>query len=231
MTHDGMDKPKRMGMPAISVEFFEHTSGVLALNKEWEHFTSPLTTETLAALCTSADYCRVAVQGDSVVAFLIALREGRPYASPNYQWFEQYYGRSGGLIAATRSDEQVSRQPDMDSCEQSDRESFEQSMRCLDELSGSRSDNPAVDSPSFVYIDSLIVVRPYKGSGIGRAVFLDAFRFARDQGIRRVVCEIDIDPPNEVSRCFHDRLGFIEVGRQWLNGGNKQVSLREKRLS
>ncbi|MCL2826393.1 MAG: GNAT family N-acetyltransferase [Eggerthellaceae bacterium] len=68
-----------------------HYPAVVALNKAWEHFTSPLSEEALAKLCDQACYKVVALADGEVAAFLIALREGQPYASPNYQWFGRHY--------------------------------------------------------------------------------------------------------------------------------------------
>jgi len=41
-----------------------------------------------------------------------------------------------------------------------------------------------------------------------------------------VTAEFDIDPPNDLSRRFHERYGFKEVGTQSVASGKKQVSLR-----
>ena len=48
--------------------------------------------------------------------------------------------------------------------------------------------------------------------------------------IDRVVCEFDLRPPNDLSRQFHGRFGFREVGTQWVAGHTKQVSLQEALL-
>ena len=73
----------------------KHFPAVLLLNKEWEHVTSPLDEESLLALWNQAAYRKIAVAEDAVVAFLIALREGQSYASPNYQWFEKHFQNFG----------------------------------------------------------------------------------------------------------------------------------------
>jgi len=43
-----------------------------------------------------------------------------------------------------------------------------------------------------------------------------------------LTCEFDIEPPNPVSMRFHQRMGFREVGTQWIGDGKKQVSLQAK---
>lgn len=81
----------------------------------------------------------------------------------------------------------------------------------------------------FLYIDRVIVDGSQQGRGLASALYDDVIAFARESGFARVVCELDIDPPNEASRRFHDARGFIEVGTQTLPSG-KRVSLRELRL-
>jgi predicted GNAT superfamily acetyltransferase len=44
-------------------------------------------------------------------------------------------------------------------------------------------------------------------------------------GHDRVVCEVNVDPPNPTSRAFHLRMGFGEVGHATLPGGTKTVSI------
>lgn len=65
---------------------------ILRLNEESVQYLSPLTTARLASLHEEAVYHRVATDRD-VVAFLLALREGCAYDSPNYRWFSARYER------------------------------------------------------------------------------------------------------------------------------------------
>lgn len=60
---------------------------ILLLNAESEHFLSPLSLERLQDLHAQSAYHRVVESGTAVCAFLLALREGRTYDSPNYRWF------------------------------------------------------------------------------------------------------------------------------------------------
>ena len=66
---------------------------VLQLNRESEHFLSPLDLPRLRWLNHMAAYHRVLGSGGQVDAFLIALREGCAYDSVNYRWFAQRYPR------------------------------------------------------------------------------------------------------------------------------------------
>jgi uncharacterized protein len=64
---------------------------ILALNAEAVRFTSPLDEVHLRALHAQAAYHRVFETDGAAVAFLLALREGADYDSPNYRWFAQRY--------------------------------------------------------------------------------------------------------------------------------------------
>jgi predicted GNAT superfamily acetyltransferase len=66
---------------------------VLALNAADVAVLSPLDADALAALAAQAAYFRVGCTDGQVAAFLLALREGADYASPNYRWFAERYPR------------------------------------------------------------------------------------------------------------------------------------------
>lgn len=145
---------------------------ILRLNAEWVHFTSHLDAAALARLHARSAYHRVVECDGRVVAFLLAMREGGDYASPNYLWFDERGG-------------------------------------------------------TFLYVDRVIVDTSAQGRGVAAMLYDDLISFAGETGVRRVVCELDVEPPNEASRAFHDRRGFAEVGTQWVGGGTKRVSMRE----
>jgi predicted GNAT superfamily acetyltransferase len=145
---------------------------LLALNAESERFLSPLDAARLDWLLGMSACRRVVELDGCAVAFLLALREGAAYDSPNYRWFCARYSR-------------------------------------------------------FLYVDRVVVAAAEQGKHLGAALYDDLFAGAQSAGIATITCEFDIDPPNEASRRFHARYGFREVGRQWLAGGKKQVSLQE----
>lgn len=64
---------------------------VLALNKESEHFLSPLSRERLRLLTEQAERHWVVEDKGSIMAFLLAFREQAAYDSVNYRWFAQRY--------------------------------------------------------------------------------------------------------------------------------------------
>lgn len=68
-------------------------AAILALNDAEVQQTSPMSRDQLRVLAQMAAYCRVATVDGQVAAFLIALREGAPYANENYGWFAARYAR------------------------------------------------------------------------------------------------------------------------------------------
>jgi uncharacterized protein len=84
------------------------------------------------------------------------------------------------------------------------------------------------ESSDFLYIDRVAVSSAAQRLGLGDALYVKVFDFAREQGVSRVVCEFDIEPMNSASDAFHQRWGFVEVGTQMVGGGTKRVSLRER---
>ncbi len=153
--------------PATPQDFSE----ILALNLESERFLSPLTLQRLAQLHRQADLHQVVEEGRQVVAFVLALREGQDYDSPNYLFFGTRYAR-------------------------------------------------------FLYVDRVVVAAAAQGRGLGRVLYEAVFAHATRSQLPWVTCEYDIEPPNPASERFHCGFGFIEVGRQSVAGGQKQVSLQ-----
>ncbi|RSH77451.1 uncharacterized protein EHS24_003423 [Apiotrichum porosum] len=86
----------------------------------------------------------------------------------------------------------------------------------------SKYDNPnfawhAARAPRFVYIDR--VVSAVQGRGDARRLYEDLRAQAKAAGHTKLVCEINVDPPNPASTAFHARFGFTEVGRGVLANG------------
>lgn len=66
---------------------------ILALNEAFVAVLSPLDGAQLARLHAQAALHRVIERDGRIEAFLLVLREGADYASPNYRWFAQRYAR------------------------------------------------------------------------------------------------------------------------------------------
>jgi predicted GNAT superfamily acetyltransferase len=64
---------------------------VLALNNAAGRSILALDAAELRLFLQQADYFRVAEIDGQLAGFLIALRDGRDYHSPNYRWFREHY--------------------------------------------------------------------------------------------------------------------------------------------
>lgn len=84
---------------------------------------------------------------------------------------------------------------------------------------------------SFFYIDRIVVNNKYISCGIGRTFYSKISDLASREGMKWLVAEIDIEPPNETSLKFHNKQQFVEVAKQTVGNGNKVVSLQVKSIS
>jgi uncharacterized protein len=82
----------------------------------------------------------------------------------------------------------------------------------------------------FAYVDRIITGPEARGKGYAGALYEDLFARAATAGHQRVVCEVNLDPPNPGSDAFHAALGFAEVGRQLLQDSGKTVRYLSKNI-
>jgi predicted GNAT superfamily acetyltransferase len=82
--------------------------------------------------------------------------------------------------------------------------------------------------PCFAYGDRIVTDPASRGRGLARRLYAALFAAAGPFG--RVVCEVNLDPPNPASDRFHAALGFHEVGRERLANG-KTVRYLERNLA
>lgn len=80
---------------------------------------------------------------------------------------------------------------------------------------------------NFVYIDRIAIAPEFQGRGMGRTLYADVERVARDVA-PILTCEVNLVPSNPGSIAFHTRLGFAEVGQLDSEDGAKRVSLMVK---
>lgn len=80
--------------------------------------------------------------------------------------------------------------------------------------------------PRFLYVDRVVIAPTARGLRLGRRLYDEMFDFARSRALPIVACEYNLIPPNEPSRSFHDKLGFVECGSQWSADGKKFVSMQ-----
>lgn len=81
--------------------------------------------------------------------------------------------------------------------------------------------------PSFLYLDRIVVAEGHRRRGYAGQVYDEMEAAAAGYG--RLVCEVDVVPPNPASLAFHAGRGFREVGRLDLAGG-KKVAMLDKPL-
>lgn len=84
---------------------------------------------------------------------------------------------------------------------------------------------------SFVYIDRIVVSAATQGQGFGRQLYRHLTNWSIQQGIARLCCEVNQEPPNHNSDAFHKRLGFERCGTGTLAQKEKVVAYLTKPLS
>lgn len=77
---------------------------------------------------------------------------------------------------------------------------------------------------AFVYVDRIVVGSRFAGTGIGSMLYRDLFEFTRSEGVSKITCEYNLEPPNLVSQAFHRKFGFRECGTRWSANQTRQVS-------
>ena len=82
--------------------------------------------------------------------------------------------------------------------------------------------------PAFVYIDRIIIAAEARRKGVACSLYRDLEHFAEESQIPVMACEYNLRPKNDISRQFHQRYGFNEVGTQETENGKKTVSLQIK---
>ena len=93
--------------------------------------------------------------------------------------------------------------------------------------------NAAYDSPNFlwfrerydrfVYVDRVVTSPLARGKGYAKALYADLFERAKQADHARIVCEVNLIPPNPASDAFHAAHGFTEVGRAPVHDGTRTV--------
>jgi len=79
----------------------------------------------------------------------------------------------------------------------------------------------------FVYLDRIAVAASQRRLGLGAQLY-DAIEAAA-ASFERMVCEVNVRPPNPASLAFHSARGYVEVGRL-AHGSTKLVAMLEKEL-
>ena len=64
----------------------------------------------------------------------------------------------------------------------------------------------------FLYVDRIAVATDFRSQRIGALLYEQVFAYAEERSLT-VMAEINLDPPNPGSVRFHERHGFVRVGR------------------
>jgi uncharacterized protein len=81
----------------------------------------------------------------------------------------------------------------------------------------------------FVYVDRIVTSPEARGRGLARALYGRLIQRAIAVNHDRIVCEVNVDPPNPGSEALHRSLGFLSVGNARLSSG-KTVTYLELKL-
>ncbi|HEX5693943.1 MAG TPA: GNAT family N-acetyltransferase [Arenimonas sp.] len=81
----------------------------------------------------------------------------------------------------------------------------------------------------FLYIDRIVIARPRRGGGRGRAFYADVQSFAE---VRRplLACEVFLQSGNDPALLFHGQFGFREVGQNVMGGSEIRASMLLKEM-
>ncbi|GAB2492433.1 GNAT family N-acetyltransferase [Arenimonas alkanexedens] len=83
--------------------------------------------------------------------------------------------------------------------------------------------------PRFLYIDRIVIARPRRGGGRGRAFYADVQSFAELRW-PQLCCEVFLQSGNDPALLFHGSFGFREVGQQVMPGTDIRVSMLTKEM-
>jgi predicted GNAT superfamily acetyltransferase len=74
--------------------------------------------------------------------------------------------------------------------------------------------------PDAMYLDRVAIDAAHRGRGLGSLLYAEVDRLMRSNALdaASLTLEVNVEPPNEPSLRFHERLGFGEVGRQMSHG-------------
>ena len=81
----------------------------------------------------------------------------------------------------------------------------------------------------FRYVDRIVVIPEAKGRGVGRALYRALEEHVASVEAERVLCEVNIEPPNPSSIAFHTAMGWSPIADREISVG-KAVRYFEKRV-
>ena len=91
----------------------------------------------------------------------------------------------------------------------------------IDESCGYLSDRAAwavATSGTGLHIDRVVFDMNFSGFGLGLALYNELDRLIIETGATTLTSLVRVDPPNEHSVFFHNKRGFVEIGRSTFGG-------------
>ncbi len=82
----------------------------------------------------------------------------------------------------------------------------------------------------FRYVDRIIIGPRHQRRGLGSQLYAALEAHARDHGAQRLLCEVNVQPPNPQSVAFHTRSGWTAIEDRRL-GPDKAVRYFERSLA
>ena len=81
--------------------------------------------------------------------------------------------------------------------------------------------------PKFLYVDRIVIDEAFRNARLGHKIYNAVKEHALASGVTTVTAEVDTEPVyNNASLIFHEKMGFKEVGEQWVRGNSMKVSLQ-----
>ena len=82
----------------------------------------------------------------------------------------------------------------------------------------------------FIYVDRVAVAESARNQGWGAKLYDEFAEWGRANGYAVMTAEVNTIPDNPGSHRFHQRYGFVEVGRERPYGANEEVVMYELAL-
>lgn len=79
----------------------------------------------------------------------------------------------------------------------------------------------------FLYIDRVATAEAARRAGVARLLYGDVEREARERGLARLTCEVNVRPRNDVSLMFHERMGFHGIEERETEYGPRVLMLEK----
>lgn len=82
-------------------------------------------------------------------------------------------------------------------------------------------------SDDFVYVDRVAVSPWFRKRGIAARLYADVERYARGLGAQRITLEVNVQPRNDASLAFHERMGFVGLDERDTDYGARVVMMEK----